>query len=95
MTDSAVHHGPRQAIKFMQDVVNLTSFGPISSDGVIGPQSRAAVETAVINMGGYFLNALVERRIQFFDALIARDPSQKRFEKGWKSRANSFRVEVQ
>jgi lysozyme family protein len=92
--DCSVNHGQRQAIKFVQGVINQAGFGPVDADGVLGPQSRKAAERAQAEMGAYFNNAIAEERLAFYDSLIARDPSQKRFERGWKARANSFRMEV-
>lgn len=92
--DCAVNHGPRQAIKFLQQVVNESGFGPVDVDGALGPQSRRAAEQAAAEMGPFLGNALVEERKAFYAALIARDPSQGVFEKGWMARAEEFRVEV-
>lgn len=94
MADSSVNHGPSRPIKWMQEIINMAGFGPVDVDGVVGPKSRTACEKAVKAMGPFFVNALVERRIQFFDAIITRDPTQKVFEKGWKRRAESFRMET-
>ena len=33
-----------------------------------------------------------QARIQFIDDLVQRDPSQKRFEKGWKNRLEDFKL---
>jgi lysozyme family protein len=74
MTDAAVNHGASRPIRWMQQVVNMAGFGPVDMDGVIGPQSRKATERAVGEMGAFFVNALVELRIQFFEGLAERDP---------------------
>lgn len=90
--DMAINHGPRNAIKMTQRVVNLAGFGIIDVDGVLGPNSRAAIERAVEAMGPYFQNALVEERIKFFKNIVARNPKQEVFLKGWLRRAESFRL---
>lgn len=92
--DGAVLFGPRQSIKFVQNVVNLAGFGPVDADGIIGPDTRKKVETAYKEMGGFFINAVVEERIAYHEMRVAQNPSQGIFLLGWKNRANSFRVEV-
>jgi lysozyme family protein len=92
--DMGVNHGPRRAVKIAQSVVNKAGFGPIGKDGVIGPQTRGAIEISHGEMGDYFINALVDERNAFYEAIIRNDPTQEVFKNGWLSRSNSFRVEV-
>jgi lysozyme family protein len=92
--DMAVNHGARRAVKILQQVINKAGFGALSVDGAIGNLTRSALDDAHAAMGGYLINALVDERNNFFDAIIARRPSQQVFERGWKNRSNSFRVEV-
>lgn len=90
--DMAINHGPRNAIKMLQRVVNSAGFGPMTVDGVIGPMTRKGVEKAAKAMGKHFQNALVEERIRFYNRIVASDPSQKVFIKGWLNRAETFRL---
>ena len=53
-------------------------------DGVIGPVSAAAINAAPPSE---LIQAITAGRIQHFDDIIARDDTQKQFEKGWKRRA--------
>jgi lysozyme family protein len=96
--DMAVNHGPRTAIKMVQRVVNMADVhgegGPIDVDGIVGPQTRRAVKTTQEKMGNYFQNAIVEERIGFFKRIVARNPSQEVFLRGWLNRAESFRLPV-
>lgn len=92
--DIGVNSGPRRGIKFLQEVLNMAGFPCGKADGVIGSKTVAACEKAVEEMGPYLDNALVERRIKFYLAIIDRSPKQGRFKKGWLRRANSFRREV-
>lgn len=92
--DMAINHGPRNAVRMLQRVINMAGFGPISTDGVIGPKTRRALERAVSEMGNYFQNALVEERVKFFHRIVQRDPSQEVFLRGWLRRAESFRLPV-
>ena len=46
-------------------------------------------------MNDWFINAYVEERIMFCERIVANNPSQSVFLKGWKNRANSFKVDIQ
>lgn len=94
VTDASVLYGPKRAIMFLQNIVNEAGFGPISVDGVLGPMTRSKVLEAVEAMGPWFINAYVEERIMFCERIVANNPSQSVFLKGWTNRANEFRVEV-
>jgi lysozyme family protein len=93
--DIAVNSGPRTAVKMLQRVVNKAGFGPVDVDGVLGPNTRKVVETANAEMGPFLSNALVDERRAFFEAIVARNPSQKVFLKGWLNRAESFREQIE
>lgn len=93
LTDMAVNHGPRQAIRLLQEVVSMAGF-ECSHDGVLGPATRKACEGAYQSMGPYLINAISERRELFYNRLVAVNPNQGVFLKGWLSRAKSFRVDV-
>lgn len=88
--DCAVNHGPRQAIKFVQRVINLAGFGPVAVDGALGPKTREAARTAQAEMGCLFNNAILEERRNFYRMIVARDQSQEVFLAGWMNRAKEF-----
>ena len=92
VTDACVLYGPKRAIIFLQNIVSEAGFGLIAKDGILGPDTRGRVETAYEKMGPYFINAYVEERIMFFERIVANNPSQSVFIKGWTNRANEFRV---
>lgn len=92
--DSAVNHGPRRAIRFVQDVCNDAGFGPLDVDGVMGPRTRSAAERADQAMGEVLLSALIEERLNFYDLIVANDPSQRAFLRGWRNRVAEFEQEV-
>jgi len=92
--DCAVNHGPRQAIKFVQTVCNLAGFDVGRVDGANGPRTQAAAAEAYKSMGNFFINAIVDERIDFYHRIVARNPTQQRFLKGWLKRAESFRVKI-
>ena len=93
--DCAVNHGQKRAIKFVQTVVNLADIELIVVDGLNGPKTMKAAERAYEAMGGYFINAIADERIDFYHRIVAHNSSQKKFLKGWLRRANSFKVKVE
>lgn len=92
--DSAVNHGPRRAIRFLQNVCNDAGFGPIDVDGAVGPQTVAAAKRAVEEMGPVLLAALIEERRNFYRMIVKADPTQERFLKGWLNRVRAFEGEA-
>lgn len=88
--DCSINHGPRRAIRFVQKVCNDAGFGPLIIDGVVGPATRLAADTALERMGDWFLAALVEERRNFYKAIVRNDSSQDVFMKGWMRRADEF-----
>lgn len=59
----------------------------VVQDGSVGPVTLAAVNAADAYR---FFEQLKAERIRYVDGIIARDPSQKRYEKGWKNRINDI-----
>lgn len=88
--DCAVNHGPKRAIKFVQDVCNDAGFGPLTVDGLVGPKTREEAALCYSRLEDWMLVALVEERQMFYANIVDRDPSQKVFLKGWLNRARSF-----
>jgi lysozyme family protein len=88
--DSAVNHGPRRAIKFVQEVCNDVGFGSLTSDGLMGPKTKAMVDACYENMKEWMLVSLVEERQMFYINIVSRDETQKVFLNGWLNRARSF-----
>ncbi len=93
--DTCVHSGARRAVTLLQEVLNMAGFGPVSTDGAIGPKTRAAATRAADQMGAWLVNAYVEQRRQFLKDLIEADPTQARFEKGWMARIAGFELPVE
>ncbi len=92
--DAAVNHGPRRAIRFVQSVCNEAGFGPLSEDGITGPQTGVAADAAQAKMGDYFLQALVEERRHFYQLIVEHNPSQSKFLNGWLNRVDEFKQEI-
>ena len=90
--DMGVNHGPSRSTRILQKVINTAGFVLIEVDGGIGPITIRAAEITSLRMGHYFINALCDERQNFYNAIVARDPGQKRFIQGWTNRNNDFRV---
>lgn len=88
--DSAVNHGPRRAIRFVQTVCNDAGLGPLVVDGLMGPKTKAVAEKCQLDMGDWMLVALVEERQMFYINIVSADDSQVVFLAGWFNRARQF-----
>ena len=87
--DAAVNHGPRQAILFLQRAVGA------DDDGVIGPQTIAAVQADdKAGLSASVASAIVVMRREFYQKLVARDVTQKKFLKGWNNRLDHLSTEI-
>ena len=79
--DAAVQHGPGRAAKWLQRVVGA------KQDGAIGPKTLTALALLIDRDGleaviGYYM----EIRDEFYQDIVARDPSQAVFMRGWMNR---------
>lgn len=72
--DSAVNHGPKQAIIFMQRGLG------VRGDGVIGPKTLSAASTNEI---GGRLVVMLSYRADFYAFLVSKKPNQITFRRGW------------
>lgn len=89
--DCAVNHGPRRAIKFVQNVCNQAGYPPaLSVDGAMGPNTKRAAEWTHEQMGEIFLKALLEERRNFYRLIVQANPSQQVFFNGWMNRVEEF-----
>lgn len=90
--DCSVHHGPRRAIQWLQQIVGVVD------DGVFGGATELAVNTyEPVRL----YHQLLAKRIKFFGSLVSNDPELRRarragfnlqaeFAEGWNNRAASF-----
>jgi lysozyme family protein len=92
--DMAVNSGAGKSIKLLQQALYDKSYPVGQADGVIGGLTVKYADEWVQALGNVAINTLVEKRIRYYKGIIANDPSQKVFEHGWLSRAESFRVDV-
>lgn len=91
--DMCVNHGVNRGVRLLQAGVNecLTMEDRMNVDGRIGPKTVATCEKA-IELVGYqkVINQIVDRRLRFYDAIIANNPKQEVFKAGWYKRARWF-----
>ncbi len=90
--DMAVNHGPGTAVRLLQGA--LGDLGRhIISDGTIGKVTSGAAAALVAERGARaVVDVLCNRRRAFYQQLIAHDPSQEAFRKGWLARCESYRL---
>jgi len=74
--NAAVQHGVKGATKIMQRSLGL------EDDGVVGPQTRAAVNNA-LQQPAAFLAKLVAERCVYYASILMKDHSQRVFAAGW------------
>lgn len=70
-----------KGIKIPQQLLGVTA------DGIVGPKTLAALNAKKPEA---FFNLIKNRREQFFNTIVKKDPSQKVFLKGWLRRLNSI-----
>lgn len=83
--DAAVNHGVSRAAKLLQKAVN------VAEDGVIGQKTLDAVQSIPENI---VIRAYLDARDDFFHQIVARDPSQSVFLKGWLNRLENLEKEL-
>lgn len=85
--DTGVNHGQRQAAKWLQKVA-INSFGAkILADGVIGPKTLMAVNSAP---GRKVFALFLRKRMAGYADIVQNDPRQLENLEGWNDRAGSF-----
>lgn len=83
LVDCAVLEGQSAAIRELQDVLG------VAIDGVIGPQTKAAILAMPWRL---VVNAFVAARVKHYVGIVALDASQLKWFHGWCVRASSFYV---
>lgn len=85
--DGAVNHGVGRAGRFLQRAVGAVE------DGDVGPATLRAAKAAIKKEGDIAIcNKICDFRADFYRAIVARNPSQKRFLNGWMRRINEMRA---
>jgi len=80
--DWGVNHGVHGANKTLQHALGLSAV-----DGIIGPQTLAALAKADISA---LVTAYQALRVAFYHADVVADPSQAKFLPGWLKRVNQL-----
>jgi lysozyme family protein len=86
-TDIAVLHGQSRAIRWMQEVCNEMFNSYLVTDGVLGPKTISVVHAKYCSA---FYAAYLAKRYEFVADIVATDPSQRVFLRGWINRCNEF-----
>lgn len=60
----------------------------LKDDGVVGKFTLAAVNT--VNPSGFHAS-IFQARVKFINDIVARDPLQKKFQRGWMNRLNDYK----
>ncbi len=80
MFNVAVNVGRGQANKFLQRALG------VAADGYVGPKTLAAIKT-IIPPGTVIVQMLRMQQANFYEGLAHRDPTLRKFLKGWLRRA--------
>lgn len=84
VVDWAWASGARTAIRKVQELLG------VSVDGLVGNETLSAINSQDAEE---LFDRIKVARYDFVDAIVKRDPSQKRFINGWKNRINSIKYE--
>ena len=92
--DMAVNMGPGTGVRLLQQAL-LDLDRLVSVDGVIGPQTTSTAARAIADLGAKrVIDAVCDRRRDYYQQIIINDPSQVVFKKGWLVRGESYRLPV-
>lgn len=94
MFDISVNSGPSRAVGFAHKILHqLTGWVAPASETTCGYETQEAATACIKRFGPAVMNnTLVELRKAHYRDIIANDPSQQKFMKGWETRADSFKV---
>lgn len=85
--DIAINCGVGMAGKLIQRAINETSKVKTREDGIIGSKTIANINVSDVKI---LNNNLVAKRIEYYYAIVASKPTQKKFIRGWLNRAEKF-----
>jgi lysozyme family protein len=79
--DSAVQHGKSRAVKWLQGIVG------VATDGILGEDTMYHINDYILRESlAQLIKVYLDRRKQFYMAIIVSDPKQSRFKRGWDNR---------
>jgi lysozyme family protein len=81
LVDYGVNSGPYLAVMKLQEILH------VDVDGVLGPQTLAAIQGITPSE---LNNLLVSARIKMIGKIVSKNPSQLKFLNGWLNRALEF-----
>ena len=84
----AVNSGVKTAVKVFQTVLEDTLNKPTFIDGIVGPETIKFANQADQKI---LFDNLKEARLKFYNSIVANNPTQKKFLKGWLNRLESFK----
>ena len=85
MFDFGVNAGPKRAIMAIQRSLKLIDF-PVKIDGIIGNKTISAINFATKHYESALLMALKGYEFLHYKNIVLRNPSQRRFIRGWMAR---------
>jgi lysozyme family protein len=85
--DFSVNSGTSTAVRILQKVLTDTTGKKILIDGRIGPQTIALANQVQPKV---LFDNYKQARLEFYSNIVANNPGQKKFLKGWLNRLNSF-----
>lgn len=88
--DAAVNHGYGGATKLLQKTLVAMGYD-LKVDGVYGPKTEKAMLESEV---GTFVNVFLEKRTALYNAIVANNPSQKVFLKGWLNRIEGIKRDI-
>lgn len=87
--DAAVNVGVVQSSKFLQRALG------VDDDGIIGDKTISAVlSDEIAGLLSQTTADVIDQRRDFYEALVERKPSQRKFLNGWLNRVNALAKEV-
>lgn len=90
--DTAVNGNPSRAIILLQRVLVPLVNLELAQDGVFGPKTKGALEGALAQYGeAELVEAYLDRRLVYYERLVATDQSQAVFADGWRRRVAELR----
>ncbi|HMN89087.1 MAG TPA: glycosyl hydrolase 108 family protein [Saprospiraceae bacterium] len=79
--DGAINHGVHRGVSLLQEVLQVAVTGSMDNTTLQALNNQNAAKV---------YHAYRERRIKFYNAIVAKDPTQKVFLVGWLNRMASF-----